>query len=133
MGIKAIRRPTDQKTLSLNLILSITYNELSRTRRNLRKEASHLSRSFPHLYLANNFLPFNSWTTFVSIDWNQRTYFELFRYHQVVLHRKNIRHLASAQIRQIFVRLVIHRAFQRNVPIFHDNVNRWHRLLGVAR
>jgi hypothetical protein len=33
----------------LNLILSITYNELSRTRWNVRKEASHLSRSFPHL------------------------------------------------------------------------------------
>src|SRR5260370_21603745 len=52
---------------------------------------------------------------------------------QIVFHLKNVRHAIGAQAREIFVRFAIDDAFQTDMPIFHDDVNRGHRRPPVFR
>ena len=44
-------------------------------------------------------------------------------YLQVVRHRENSRYAIGADIRHVLVRLIIHIAFERDVPVVHDDVN----------
>src|SRR5260221_6773457 len=46
--------------------------------------------------------------------------------HQIILHLKNVWHAVSAQAGEILVRLAVDNAFEADVPIFHDDVNRGH-------
>src|SRR5580692_6184091 len=42
---------------------------------------------------------------------------------QVVLHRKYIRHTVGSDVRHILIALAINQAFERDVSIFHNNMN----------
>jgi len=43
---------------------------------------------------------------------------------QVILHRKNIRHTVSSNIRHVLVSVIVNIAFERDVSILHDDMDR---------
>src|SRR6267154_6836335 len=55
---------------------------------------------------------------------------------QVVFYRKHIGYAVGAQAGEILVALTVDHAFERDIPVFHDDVNRSHRgprILAEAR
>lgn len=41
-------------------------------------------------------------------------------------------HLTCFHVRQVAVHVIRHDAFERDIPVFHDDVNWWNRLVCVA-
>jgi hypothetical protein len=52
---------------------------------------------------------------------------------QIILHRKYVRHAVGSKIREVLISVAVNHSFQRDVSVFHDDMNGGHSRKSVAR